>query len=263
MYQLPQVAPMSELQLLHKAHEIWLKFVRAVGPEYILNHGVDFDELYDSVVYPEYEIELVRNENLGVDDEGTRILGKFLPKDNTALVDKKLFETEDPRRVFTQCHEVLGHGILHGPFLRKNAHKYARLYSTEKAVGLAQSTFDWKKFNTFEWQANTFAANVITPKNYIWCLCIKLFGMKHKINYIGPTKYCLYFNGKDSFVNVGSPYQLAWQIAKRMKGYFWGLSTESLSYSVLDIAIYTNGYNNRDFGRCTFASPIGKVPNRL
>lgn len=259
MVQLPHVPPMSKLQILHKAHEFWLEYVREVGPEYILNCGVNFDEMYEVVLYPKYEIVLVTDEDLGVDDEGTAILGKFLPKDNTALVDKKLFEERDPRRVFIEGHEVIGHGILHGPFLRKNAYKFPKLYSTEKGIDPTQNRFNWKTFNTFEQQANTFAANVMAPRIYVWCMFIKLFGMRRKIRYCGPGKYSLCYNNNNWFVYVSSPLELAWKIAKRMKHYFWGLSAESLSYQVLKVAIDTNGYDRGKLWGQKYAFTVGDI----
>ncbi len=243
MYKLPPVKPMSEQQIRHEAHQLSLKFLAEVGPEHVLRRGMNFDELYDAVLYPEYEIEFVKEENLGVDDDGVRIMGEFLPKYNTALVDKKLFDCNDPRRVFTECHEVIGHGVLHGPFLRDNARKYPKLYSTEDVIGLGSSGFSWKQMNTFEWQANVFAANVIAPPTYVWCVLLKLFGLRSKIRFCGPRWYSLSFNEMNWPVYAASPFNLAWIIAKRIRHYFGGLSSECLAYQVLRVGIDQNGYD--------------------
>jgi hypothetical protein len=256
MYQLPNPPAMSEQQIRWKAQSIFLEYVREVGESYLFSHGIDFDEVYDAVIYPRYEIELVKTEDLGVDDDGTEILGEFLPRDNTALISKRLFDNIDPRRVFTECHEVTGHGILHGQFLRRNASKYPKLYTTEKVINKTGDI--WKKFNTFEWQANTFAASFIAPAGYVLALYWKLFGAKKRVNYIGPGRYSFCYNGNTFYVNAASPYQLAWIIAKRMKHYFWGLSTESLSYKVLEAAIETNGFTNRDFGGAGIPQHLGE-----
>ena len=242
MYKLPSPEPMSKLQIQEKAHRFWLEYVREVGPEHVLSHGVDFDEMYDSVIYPRYEITFVKDEDLGVDDFGEPILGRFIPKDNTALVDKKLYEIRDPRTVFTEWHEVVGHGILQGPFLRKNARENPRLFTTPKGISLLENTF-----NTFEWQANVFAANVAAPKSYVYCIYAKLFGSQRKIKYCGPRRYSLIFNNIFWPVYAGSPLNLAWKIAKRIRHYFWGLSIETIAYQVLDVIIDQNGYNRGEF----------------
>ena len=251
MYKLPSPEPMSELRILEKAHQFWLEYVREVGPEHVLNCGVDFDKVYDAVIYPKHEITLDKEQDLGLDDFGDPILGKFISKDKTALIDKKLFESRDPRRVFTEWHECTGHGVLQGEFLRKTASKNQKLYSTEKSMFLIE--------NAFEWQANTFAANVAAPRNYVRCIFIKLFGMRRKIRYCGPRRYSLCYNNNTWFVYVRSPFELAWRIAKRMQHYFWGLSAESLAYQLLEVAIDNNGYDNGGFGRCEFAPVLGDL----
>ena len=86
--------------------------------------------------------------------------GWHIAKENTALVDSKLLKARDPRTAFTQWHETAGHGVLQGDFLRKIAGKYPKLNMTEKSMNLIK--------NAFERQANTFAANVAAPRNYVW-----------------------------------------------------------------------------------------------
>lgn len=130
MHIFPPIKPMSKQQIREGAFDLWREFVAEVGAEHLLRHGVDFDEFYDAVLYPKHEITLVRDVDLGVDDDGIPIFGKYLPKENTAFVDQKLFESKDPRTVFTEIHESIGHGVLHGPFLRENAKKYPELYTT-------------------------------------------------------------------------------------------------------------------------------------
>jgi hypothetical protein len=172
-----------------------------------------------------------------------------LPKDNTALVASKLFETRDPRRVFTKWHEVAGHGVLHGPFLRKNARKNQRLNSTEKSMNLIE--------NTFEWQANTFAANVAAPLNFVYCIWAKAFGMWRKIRYTGPGYYNLCLtSGTNLRFYIGSVSELAWRITDLMKHYFGGLSNQSLSYQVQRVCIEYTVNNNY---KCEFAPTLGEV----
>lgn len=264
MQAFPPVNPMSKKQIQQEAFDLWLEFVVEVGAEYLLRHGVDFDEFYDSVLYPKYEITLVTNEDLGVDDDGKQIFGKYLPKDNTAFVNRKLFDNNDPRKVFTEIHEGIGHGVLHGPFLRKNANKYPKLYTTEDGIGLTDkgNGFNWKQMNTFERQANTFAVNAFAPRNFVWCLYSKMFEMDRKIRFCGPSSYSLVCNKTPRRVYVRSPLQLAWVIAKRIQPYFWGLSAQSLAYQVLAVAVDSNGYAQGDLTNWDSAVCVGEVLNR-
>lgn len=239
MYKLPTPEPMSKQQILAKAHQFSLEYIREVGAEHVLNCGIDFDEVYDTVIIPRYEVTLIKSEDLGVDDFGDSILGQFIPKEKAALIDKKLLELRDPRRVFTEWHESTGHGVLQGGFLRKTVSKNQKIYSTEKSLFLIE--------NTFEWQANTFAANVAAPRSYVWCIFRKLFGMNRKITYCGPSRYSLIFNNIFWPVYACSPLNLAWRIAKKIRHYFWGLSIESLAYQVLEVAIDMNGHDRGNF----------------
>jgi hypothetical protein len=249
MYNWPTPQPMSEEGILNRAHGFWIDIISEFGADYLLNVGIEFDEVYEAIIYPEFEVYLEKNVNLGVDDFGEQILGRYIPKDNTALLDKKLFDTRDPRRVFTEWHEVAGHGVLQGVFLRKNAIKYDKLYTTDKSMKFIE--------NSFERQANTFAANIAAPRSYVWCVFRKLFGSRRKIKYCGPGKYSLCFNDNTWFVSVSSPFELAWTIAKRIQHYFWGLSAEVIAYQLLEVAIDNNGYSRGSFSGCKFLPALG------
>ncbi len=246
MHQYPPVRPMSKESIRGEAHELWVEFVNLVGPDHVLRYGVNFDEMYEALIYPRYEIELDRNQSLGEDDSGVPVLGEFLPVHNAALIDRRLFETNDRRLIFTTIHEVIGHGILHGPFLRKHAKKFPRLLSTVDSTGQTKHGFDLRQMNTFEWQANAFAANVVAPRTYIWCLWIKLFGTDRLLTYRGPGEYFLSYMGKPRSFYVNTPYHLAWVIAKKMRYYFWGLSTQCIAYQVAAAVIRYKGYELGD-----------------
>lgn len=251
MYKLPSPEPMSKLQILERTHQFWLEYVKEVGAEYVLAHGVDFNEVYDAVIYPKYEVHLEKNVYLGVDDSGDQILGQFLPKDNVALVNKTLCDTEDKRKVFTQWHEVAGHGVLQGSWLRKNREKYPKLSTTQKSMNLIE--------NNFERQANIFAANVAAPMNFVDYVYRLLFGINRKIPYCGPGIYFLNFQR----VYIKSPLDLAWKIAKKMQRFFGGLSAESLAYQVLEVCVHSNGYNQGGFGVSRFILNWDVVLNQV
>ncbi len=257
MWQLPEPEPMSDPQIVDRAQDLFQEYVRVVGEKHIATCGMDFENIYDVLIYPKYEIAMEK-EDLGQDDDGTEILGEFLPKDNVALLSKNLFETGDPRKVFTQIHEVIGHGVLHGPFLRKNANKYSRLCTTAGTIDDGVDVFSSNVFNTFESQANTFAVSFFIPIQYLTSLYCRLARTKRQFRYTGPGRYGFYFHGRDFSRYAASPYQAAWIIAKQMEHYFWGLSTECLAYRVLEVCVDANGYTNRDFGMGSNVVSVGE-----
>ena len=265
MDEYPPVKSMSLQQIWNESFALWLEFVGEVGEDHVFRHGANFDEFYEALLYPKHEITLVKDEDLGLDDDGVPIFGKYLPKDNVAFVDRKLFEHDDPRRVFTEIHESIGHGVLHGPFLRKNARKYPKLYTTEDGIGFRNDGegFNWKQMNTFERQANAFAVNAIAPRNFVLCMYGKVFGGIGKIRFRGPGFYNLTPNWTSRRVYLRSPLQLAWVIAKEIQPYFWGLSAQSLAYQVLKVAVDSNGYPQGDLDEWGPAVRIGEVGNKV
>lgn len=257
----PPVQSMSMQQIWDKSFALWMEFIAEVGVNHAFRHGSDFSEFYDALLYPKYEISLVTNEDLGVDGYGVPIFGKYLPNENAAFVDRKLFESNDPRKLFTEIHEAIGHGVLHGPFLRGHAKKYPKLYTTEDGIGSKgrEGGFNWRQMSTFEWQANAFAFNAIAPRNFVLCMYGKVFGTTQRIKFRGPNSYNLVCNRKSRRAYVRSPLQLAWVIAKQIQHYFWGLSAESLAYQVLEVAVDCNGYARGDLSEWGPAVRIGEI----
>lgn len=230
----PPPEPMSEKMILERTHSFWLDVVREFGADHLLHTGTNFDEVYEAIIYPKHEIILEKNQYLGVDDLGSPILGMYLPKENVAIVDKGLIDSQDSRTCFVEWHEVCGHGVFQGQHLRKVARGGDRLHSTPESM-----------FGeiALERQANKYAANVAAPLNFVYAIYAKTFGIRHKIRFCGPRKYSLSVNGQHWPVYAGSPLALARIIAKRIRYYFGGLSIEALSYQVLRVAIDQNGYN--------------------
>lgn len=113
--------------------------------------------------------------------------------------------------------------------------------------------------NSFERQANTFAANVVAPRNYVYCIFVKLFGSRRKIRFCGAGRYSLCFNNISWFVYANSPFELAWITAKGIQHYFWGLSAEVIAYQLLEVAIDNNGYNWRSFRESKMVPTLGEA----
>src|SRR4051812_22864053 len=107
--------PKSEIFLA--AESLALDYLDLVGRERA-SLGMDFDRVFEELIYPKYEVDLIDNIDLGRDEFGKRILGQYDPLTNNLFFDPML--RGDPRRVFTQWHEI-GHVILHGKWVRRRA----------------------------------------------------------------------------------------------------------------------------------------------
>lgn len=248
MHQLPAPMPLSENGVRERANRLWGVIVRELGADYLMMNGVSFDEVYEAVIYPRFEIDLDMDADLGVDDDGIQILGQFLPRDNAARISRRLVQEHDPRKAFTCWHEVVGHGVLQGDYLRKTMRKHVNLFTTETSIGPI--------VNTFEHQANVFAANVAAPLTYIYYRGARTFGCNRAIRFVGPGYYCI-GNRK---VYAVSPRNLAWHTAKMLRIYFGGLSTEALAYQVLRVFVDQNGYDRGDwFGPPRGVRTIGEL----
>lgn len=235
---------MSKRTILKEASEVLSKFIGRVGIENFRANGIKLDNVYNEVIYPSYEIELVQEKYLGFDEYGLPILGQYLPFENVALIDKKLYDKNDPRRVFTAYHEI-SHGILHGDYLRK----------TESKCQVINTTPGNLDRNTLEKQASFLAANLAAPVPYIRYLFKKLFEAKQAINYCGARSYNLYFMHRDIVVEIHSPYEIAHEIAKRIQPYFGGLSVQCLTIQVLHARIINyKGYNVCKYDMCDSTS---------
>jgi hypothetical protein len=190
--------------------------------------GVKFDVIYQEFIYPEYEIELNEDRDLGFDEAGEKILGEFHPLDNRVLIDRSLSEANDPRRVFTCWHEVGGHAILQGDWLRS---ELTRLKRSDPLI-TTDSMLMPNVEAALERQANIFASHAVAPNWLVDFAISRSFGLSRPIRYIGPGPYSLVFHNGTSYHDVSTFNDLCMRIAYYIRGRFGGLSIESLSYRV-------------------------------
>ena len=240
----PEAPPASHNDIVNEAHGIFLAYNKEVGSQHILENGINFNEIYDTVIYPRTEVQLDVSRDLGCDEKDDLILGQFDPYGNVACVNKQLVDDDDPRLIFTLNHEVGGHGVLHGPYLRKNERNHPILNTTV-------NTIQNEMMMPFERQANTFAANLAAPIPFIRLLCKLHFGLSDEQSFVytRPCSYNLNFMGSCERVYIHNKNHLARIIAKKIRRFFGGLSTEALSYQVEKAVIedrsccVTDGYD--------------------
>ena len=155
------IRPLPKLssEIIAAAESLSLRYVEELRDLALL--GISFDRFYESVIYPDYGIVLEEECDLGFDAHGSKILGQFEPASNRVYIDASLSRSlQDPRRTFTLYHEVAGHGVLQGEWLRA---EFGRVSQSGKLT-TTEAMLDLKTVNVLERQANLFAAHVAAPR---------------------------------------------------------------------------------------------------
>ena len=197
---------------------------------------ISFDAVYDNLIYPEYEIRLIEDEDLGVGENGEKILGRYDPHSNTAYIDHSL--RNDPRRVFTCWHEVAGHGVLQGEWLR-------RRHVKDGAVTTTQSTLSPMTVNTLERQANIFAAHAAIPTALLAQAISDVFDPDGAFEFRGPGTYTFSVNRRTLRRNIGDFAAYSWMVGSFLRNRFGWISAECISYRLQDINFVRDRSTNR------------------
>lgn len=220
----------SPRRIVETAENISRQYALLVEPELALM-AISFDGAYEQVIYPDFGIVLVEDEDLGFDDDGKKILGQYDPWENTAFIDASLHSTtRDPRRTFTCWHEVGGHGILQGDWLRQQLGRNRRgdcVITTEDSIDLATT-------HALERQANVFASHAGAPTWFLNHAIRETYRVTRPIRYVGPGKYCLDVRGHCQRYDVEDFNDLCRVLALNIQWKFGGMSIEALSYRIED-----------------------------
>lgn len=224
--------PLSKSKIIEKARRLSDKYFRVCGlPTPLM--AISFDAVYEQVIYPDYGISLEESEDLGYDDRGEKILGKFDPIANTAFIDVSL-HAKDPRRPFTCWHEVGGHGVLQGDWLRRQMMKHRQ----PSSVVTTAASLDLETTSILEWQANLFAASAAAPRKLLYFAIDDVLNLTRKIRYVGPSDYTLSIRGTIRRYSVSSLNDLCRVIGQHIKWRFGNLSIEALSYQIERLPIF-------------------------
>lgn len=218
--------PLSNREIEGLANRLFGMLIQQVGQSYLLRFGLRFSDFYERVVLPTYGIVLHERCRLG--SHGST-LGQYWISENAAKIDETLAaERNDPRRTFTLYHEVFGHGVLQGNWLRLQR----QFPNREEPLVDNQSTLDFRNREALERQANAMAGFSAAP---MWLvdrqLCHRL-QLSKMLVYHGPGPYCLgSANNSRRFV-VESFDDYCRCCARIIQPYFDGLSVEALGYRV-------------------------------
>ena len=226
-----EAPPFSDRRIVQTAEELIKDYVRITNPDPQLL-TINFDHVYENHIYPKYGIALEEECNLGHDEQGKKILGRFDVGTNTAYIDASLGPgRRDPRRVFTCWHEVGGHGVLQGEWLRR---ELAQLRYSRHIV-TTEDSIDMRTHFELDRQANLFAARAAAPAWFLQRVIKQTYDPTHFIRYVGPGRYCLSVNRTTIYRNADSFDHLCRIVAYYMGGRFGGLSYEALGYRVAQI----------------------------
>ena len=183
----------------------------------------DLMDIYETVIYPEYEFQLKTNYDLG-DIEGQKILGKTIFSEKLILIDKSIsLVNKDPRFIFTLGHEI-GHVVLHNENDLQNPTTIKTLSGTKDVIEL---------------QANRFAENLIMPDNYVKQFIVQYFNLRKPFKYFGAQEY----NFKGRKIKVNSYKEFCEVIAYYLRKYFSNVSKASLGIKISTIGLIDNRTN--------------------
>ena len=206
--------------------------------------GIEFNHFYEAVIKPKYGIEIIEDYQLRPSIEGIPRLGTYNIPNNFAVI---AIETSDPRRDWTLYHEVVGHGLLHGPYFRRKFNEL--LLNTE--IDVTEVSISSAAIGEIEKQANYLASLISAPLKYVKFHIIRTFGLhvtRRPIHFVGPREYSLDVNGRSVKYEVESYHDLCVIVAKKIRPYFGGLSFESLAYRVAETHLVSNKSQNPYFG---------------
>lgn len=218
----------STRQIIQMAENLIKDYVWATQPSLDLL-TINFDHVYENYVYPKYEIVLNEQYDLGYDEMGKKILGEFDYENNTVYIDKAL-NARNSRRAFTCWHEVGGHAILQGDWLRG---EWARIRGL-RHLTTTDDAIDGRTESLLEQQANRFAAHAAAPSWFLRYVVRRVFDITRPVRYIGPTRYCLSVNRRTLYRQVYNVDELCRFMAEHIQWRFGGLSLESLGYRIAE-----------------------------
>jgi hypothetical protein len=198
---------------------------------------INFDHVYENYIYPEYGIALEEGCDLGHDAEGNKVLGRFDVVTNTAYVDISLGpESRDPRRAFTCWHEIGGHGILQGKWLRR---QLTKPHHSLQVVTTEESLDDDTQYE-LERQANLFAAHAAAPTWFLKSVLQETYRATRPIRYVGPGRYCLNVNNDSQYRDANDYNHLCRTVAYFISWRFGGLSLEALGYRIAQVGFISD-----------------------
>ena len=92
-----EAPPFSDRRIVEAAEELTRNYVRATNPNPAIL-TINFDHVYENYIYPIYGIALEEDCNLGQDEQGNKILGRFDVETNTGVHLTRAWDREAATR---------------------------------------------------------------------------------------------------------------------------------------------------------------------
>ena len=179
------------------------------GWEHLDDMVIDAQDIYDTVIYPEYEINLSTNKDLGYADDG-KILGMTIATENLILIDRSIAPgTNDSRYSFTLAHEI-GHALLH------NESDQHLSFTTEQSI--------YNEYYLNESNADCFAERLLVPHELLVLRFKQCYGACDEFFYTGPGTYRI--NQVEACIESLSDFYL--KLTEALSCYFPGIPADFL-----------------------------------
>ncbi len=186
-----------------------------------------FDDIYLTVARPDYGVDLVEMQRLGTHN-GAKIFGVYTAGKNVALIDECIGpDSGDPRRIFTLYHEVFGHGVLQGRYIRTQM-----IDALSAGIVVTAASLEAGMERRGEWQANRFGAAVGAPMALVEAAIQLRLGIRQPVVFAGPGTYWIRRDGRDCRFEIIDFDQFCKIIAGAIHDLFGGLSVTAISYRV-------------------------------
>lgn len=138
-------------------------------------------EMYETVLYPKYEYDLITNIDLGYVHD-VKVLGKVIMEDKVILIDRSIAPpNHHPQFIFTMGHEF-GHSVLH-PGERET-------FRCTQPMIVSPNQNDY-----LEVQANAFSENLLMPDHLVQYRFLYCYRPTRPFVYIGRRDY--WFTAED------------------------------------------------------------------
>ncbi len=171
---------------------------------------IDVQELYENVIYPEYEIAVIKGVDLGEYD-GKKVLGKTILSGKEVLIDQSISDSRNPEFAWTTAHEI-GHALLH------TEQDQLLPYTDEVTI--------YDEYSLNEMHADCFAELLIIPHEHLLFRFTQHYGLVwNTMAYNGPGDYR--FNQMHNYAS--SLIDLYQQLAKPLTYFFSNVSIATLA----------------------------------
>lgn len=211
---------MNESEIVKLTDRILSKFLETRSLEEILDFGLNVDDRYNEIVYPETDALLIKGADLEDVDKKT-VLGKTIiqekPKEKLIFLNKIITEQFDSRYAFVLAHEI---GHVYFSKSRKN----------NFIDGVVCNSEDEKI-------ANCFAKHFVMPSEIVKIQYKRQYN--RMLTYIGPGEY--FFNNRKR--TIKSLDHFCWEAARCLSPCFSHVSNQALGLRLYELNLIRNKTN--------------------